>query len=226
MRFTRDGVLVGARATLPLAVSTAAFGVVFGALARQAGLSLAEAGLMSGLVFAGAAQFIVLELCGSPLPVATLILTTLVVNARHLLMGAALRPWFARVPARRAYASVFFLADESWAFTLREFAVGRRDGAILIGSGLTLSVCWIGGTIVGQAAGSKVDDPARWGLDFAFTALFAALLVGTRTDRQAALPWAVAAGVAVVAHRWLPGTWYILSGGLASGLAGAVRDGG
>ena len=38
-------------------------------------------------------------------------------------------------------------------------------------------------------------------------------------------PWTVAAAVAVAAHHWLPGQWYILLGGLAGSFAGVVARG-
>jgi 4-azaleucine resistance transporter AzlC len=223
--FTPVGALAGARRAMPLAVSVFAVGTVFGVLARQAGLSLAASLLMSGLVFAGASQFVALGLWVAPLPVMAIVLTTLVVNLRHVLMGAALRPWFSRLSALKAYGSAFFMVDESWALTTGEFAAGGRDAAFLLGGGLLLFITWLGATLVGHALGSAVHDPAQWGLDFAFTAAFVALLVGMWRGRSDLLPWVVAAMTAVAAAHWLPGKWYILIGGLAGSIVGAVRDG-
>lgn len=223
--FTARGLLVGVRRSAPLAVSVFAYGTVFGVLARQAGLSLVEALLMSGLVYAGSAQFVALELWVMPLPVLGLVLTTLVVNLRHLLMGAALRPWFSRLPAIKAYPSLFLLGDENWALAMGEYERGQRDGAFLLGSGLTLYCAWLSATGLGYLAGAVVQDPTRWGLDFAFTAVFTALLVGLYKGRRDLVPWAVAAGVAVVAEQFLPGKWYILLGGIAGSVVGAVGAG-
>lgn len=223
--FTRRGALAGARLTLPLAVSVAAYGTVFGVLARRADLSLAESVLMSGLVYAGASQFVAVELWAAGTTAVALVLTTLLVNLRHLLMGAALHEWFSRLPARRAYATLFFLNDESWALTLAEHDRGQRDAAFLAGSGLTLWGAWVGATGVGHLAGSAIGDPTALGLDFAFAAVFAALLVGMFKGRADLLPWLTGAAVAVVADWLLPGNWYVLLGGLAGCLVGALRDG-
>jgi 4-azaleucine resistance transporter AzlC len=179
---------------------------------------------MSALVLAGAAQFVALGLWVSPLPTLAILLTTLVVNARHLLMGAALRPWLARLSARKTYASAFFLSDESWALTLRQFATEKTDGAFLLGSGLALFAAWTGATLLGRVAGTALGDPARWGLDFTFTALIVALLIGMWKGKSSLLPWITAALVAVATAHWLPGKWYILLGGIAGSLIGAVRD--
>jgi 4-azaleucine resistance transporter AzlC len=224
--FTVAGALAGAKKCVPIAISGCGIGLVFGTLAGQAGLGAGEAALMSALVFSGAAQFVVLGFwASSPLPVVTIALTTLVVGLRHVLMGAALGPVFSKLPRLKAYGSVFFMADENWALTMGEFAKGRRDAAFLIGGGLLMFLAWTGSTFVGGALGGAVEDPARWGLDFAFTAVFLALIAGMWNGRSNILPWTVAAVVAVAAHAWLPGQWYILLGGLAGSFAGVVRRG-
>jgi 4-azaleucine resistance transporter AzlC len=225
MDFTLAGVLAGARLCAPVAVGGFAIGLVFGVLARQAGLGAAEAALMSALVFSGAAQFAVLGLWAPGLPVAAIVLTTFIIGLRHLLMGMALSPWFSGLSRLKAYSSVYVMADENWALTLAEFVRGKRNAALLLGGGLVMLTSWTTSTFVGATAGSFIEDPARWGLDFAFTAIFLALLAGMWRGRSDLLPWAVAAVVAVVAHQVLPGQWYVLLGGLAGSLAGAVRHG-
>ena len=223
--FTLAGALAGARRCIPIAISGCGIGLVFGTLAGQAGLGTLEAALMSALVFSGAAQFVVLGLWASPLPVATIVLAALVVGLRHLLMGAALSPVFSKLPRPKAYASVFFMADENWALTMNEFSKGRRDAAFLLGGGFLMFLAWTGSTFVGGILGGAVEDPARWGLDFAFTAVFLALIVGMWKGKSDILPWTVAAAVAVAANQWLPGQWYILLGGLAGSFAGVMRRG-
>lgn len=218
--------LEGARRTLPVAIGDIAFAVVLGVLARQAGMSTLETMLMSALVFAGASQFIAVGLWMTPLPVFTIVLTTLIVNLRHLLMGASLRPWLSRLSPFKAYGSAFFITDESWAFTIRNFAGGGRDASFLLGSGLMMFVPWVCGTGIGHLLGASVSarDLAEWALDFIFTAVFTALAVSMWKGKSDLLPWVVAALVALAAHQWLPGNWYILLGGLAGSLLGALRN--
>lgn len=224
--FTLSGALEGARRCLPIEAAGFAIGLVFGVLAGQAGLSVAETVLMSALVFSGATQFVVLGLWTTPLPAAAILLTTLVINLRYLLMGASLGPWFSLIARPKAYASLFFLADENWALAMGEHAKGRRDAAFLIGGGLAMFGSWVVSTFVGRAVGGALEDPARWGLDFAITAVFLALLAGLWRGRKVdLLPWVVAAAAAVGAHLLLPGQWYVLLGGLAGSLAGVARRG-
>ncbi|MDR3640003.1 MAG: AzlC family ABC transporter permease [Humidesulfovibrio sp.] len=225
--FTLGGALAGFRACVPVALGVAVYGVLYGLLARQKGLSLVEAQSMSLLVFAGASQLIALDLWSRDLPVVSLIATTFIVNLRHVLMGAALSPQLLRLSPGRAFGSLFFMTDESWALTLARYADDRRrglvsDGAFLIGAGIAVYVFWNLSTALGHVLVRGLDDPARYGLDFAFTAVFTALLVGLRPRRSDALPLIVATGAALLTARLCPGKWYILAGALAGGLTAAL----
>ncbi len=223
--FSPVGALAGARQALALVPVAMAFGIVYGMLARQAGLTTAEAGLMSSLVFAGGSQLVAIQMWTTPLPVISIILTTLVINLRHLLMGAALYPWLSQLPRWERYVSAFFMVDESWALAVRARARGEQDAAFLMGSGMVLFVTWVSATLVGQVVGAIVADPAHWGLDFVSTAVFVALLVAMRQGRANLLPWLTAAAVAIAVWHFVPGKWYILLGGLTGSLVGAWQDG-
>ena len=222
--FARDGLAVGARRALPIATGIFAYGLVFGVLARQTGLSLAESMMMSGVVYAGASQFTALGLWQWPVPIVAIAITTLVVNLRHLMMSASLYPWLANLRRPKVYAMLFFLTAESWALTVGELSRGGRNVAFLVGAALTLFATWQSATVVGYLLGNAIPDPARWGLDFAFSAVFVVLLVGLWRGKRDLLPWLVAGVVAVVTARLLPGNWYIVLGGLAGSFVGAVRD--
>lgn len=222
--FDPSGALAGFRACIPIALGVVTYGLVFGVLARQAGLSVLETGLMSTLVFAGSAQFVAIELWQTPLPSLTIVLTTLVVNLRHLLMGAALRPWFSDLGPAETYSSAFFMTDENWALTMGKLADGSTNAAFLLGSGIAVFLAWIGSTVTGAAVGGLVTDVARYGLDFAFTAVFITLLVGLWDGRADLAPWTSAALVAVIASQVLPGSWYILLGGLAGSFIAVVSS--
>lgn len=222
--FTLRGALRGARRTLPICAGDFAVGAAFGVLARHTGLSTTEATLLSALVFAGAAQFVALSLWVAPLPVVALVLTTLVVNIRHVLMGATLRPWFRHLSALAAYGSVFFMVDESWAVTIADLRDGASDTAFLLGSGGALFIAWVSSTFLGATAGALLPTSVQVALGFAFTAVFVALLTGMWRGKADLVPWLVAAAVAIAAAYWLPGKWYIVLGGLAGSVIGAVRD--
>jgi predicted branched-subunit amino acid permease len=222
--FTAAGAARGARAVLPIMPGVIAFGLVYGFVAGQRGLTALEIGLSSVVVFAGASQFLALELWGEPLPIAGLITGVLVINLRHLLMGPALLPWLAHLRPGQAYASLYFMTDESWGASVAELRRGGRDAAFLPGAGLALLAFWTASSVLGRSAGDLSPLVERWGLEFLTAAFFAALLAGFWRGRGDALPWLVAGGVAAAAKSWLPGTWYIMLGAVAGSLVGAWRD--
>ncbi len=213
---------------VPLGFGVFAYGLVFGMLAVQAGMSPAHAQLMSLMVFAGASQLMALELWGPHLPALTIILTTFVVNLRHLLMGAALRDWLVHTSPGKSYFSLFFMTDESWALSVKEMAAGKKDAAFLLGSGLCIYFFWNLATFMGSTMYSRVEqylsDPEVLGLDFAFTAVFIALLTFFWKGKSQLPVWIVAGLAAWITFAVLPGKWYIIFGGIAGGLAGALKS--
>lgn len=224
--FTAGGFREGFVAGFPVAVGVAGYGVVFGVVANRAGLSVAEAALMSATVLAGAAQLVAVELWADPIPVVAVVSTVAVVNLRYVLMGAALRPWFRYLRPSQAYTSVFFFADENWALTMARLREGGTRGAFLLGSGVVLWALWIAATVLGATAGDLVGDPNQYGLDFVVTALFLTLAVGFWEGRESLRPWIPAAGVALVVHALVPGQWYIIAGALAgAAVEGVTHDG-
>jgi predicted branched-subunit amino acid permease len=217
--------LLGARMFVPVAISIAAYGVVWGVLARQAGLSIGEVALMSGLVFAGASQFVALDLwTPGSLPIGAIVFAVMIVNLRLMLMTATLRPLAKHLPPRRAVLSTFLVSDENWALTMGEVARGRGSLAYLLGGGAVCWTTWMLSTLSGRLLGSVIDDPGKYGLDFAFTATFLALLFGMWRGKSDLVPWIVAALAAILTARLVPGHWHIVVGGLAGSFVGAVVE--
>ncbi|WP_339105957.1 AzlC family ABC transporter permease [Haloterrigena salinisoli] len=223
VEFSLSGVRDGYIECVPIALGVAGYGIVFGVLSRQAGLSVAEAAFMSATVLAGAAQLIAIKLWETPIPILTVIGTTFIVNLRYVLMGAALRPWFSQLSPLKAYGSVFFTADENWALTMGKLKSGSHQGAYLLGSGLAIWSFWIVATVLGAIAGGVIGEPAQYGLDFVLTAVFLAIAVGLWEGKSSFLPWITAFSIAVLGAHFLPGRWYILFGGVAGSLVEVIR---
>ncbi len=110
---------------------------------------------------------------------------------------------------------LFMLNDEAWAVVMTRYRAGERDAGVLLGANLTIYVAWNVAVAAGYLLGSQVGDPAALGLDFAFTAVFAAMLFGGYKSRYDLIPWAASGLVAWLVSWLLPGTWYVIAGGLA-----------
>lgn len=221
--FTRAGLWHGMRLTLPYTVSALPFGIAFGAAAVGVGVSPGEAVLMSGLVFAGSAQFAVLSLWTGPLPLLAITLTTLLVNARHVVMGAALQPFFSTLPRRLLLLLAGGMTDGGWAITLQEAMRGRRDAGILLGTIVMQWPVWVGGTAIGASIGATGIDPKRWALDLVIAGVFTTAVIGLYRGRGDILPWLAAVGGTLAALAWLPGNWYVLVGAVCAGFVGLLR---
>ncbi len=220
--FTLSRLTPGFKAALPMALGVASYGLVFGVLSQQAGMTKLQSLFMSAFVFAGASQFVALEMWSNTLPVFTIILTCFVVNMRHILMGAVLKEKLAGLSPFQTYGSLFFLVDENWAFTMAQWQRGNRDKALLAGTGICLFLSWTLSTALGTVAGSSGIDPVKWGIDFAFTAIFIFLATGMWQSRRDLLPWIVAGLTAVVIAHFFPGKWYILAGSITGSVTGAM----
>lgn len=219
----RADFLAGAAQVSPIVVSVVLYGLLFGALAGQAGLSPLEVVLMSGLVFSGAAQFVAVDLWSSPVAVGTVAAATLLVGSRHVLMGATLAPGLSGIPAARAYGALFFMVDEAWALSLRRVGEGRFSLAFYAGLCAPLYLTWLATTGIGAAAGTLfARDPARYGVDVVFTAVFVVLLAGLWKGKANLLPWTASAAAAIASERLMPGAWYIFVGGVAGVAAAAL----
>lgn len=222
-RLDMAGVLTGIRRMAPLSLFVVVFGLAFGVAALARGLSGFEAMLMSSLVFAGVAQFAVLELWGAEIPLLPLVATTLAINARHLLMGAAIQPWLAHLPPGQRYGSVVLMSDSNWAMAVADRQRGETNLGMLVGGGIMLWATWLFGTLLGVLFGSGIEAPERFGLDVIMGCFLLAMLLGGRRDLSMLLPWSVAALAAIAAMAWLPPHSHVIVGALAGGLAGLLR---
>lgn len=221
--FSRAGVRAGFIAAQPLAASVLLYGAVFGVLAGEAGLSTLQAVLMSALVYSGSAQLAALEIGVTTSMLAPLLLAVLLLNARYLLYGAALRPWLVATTPSQAYASLFFNGDASWALSMKAYAHGERDAGFVFGSGVAMYAPWVLGTIGGHVLASWVPDPRALGLDFMLVAFAAAIGVGAWRGREDWLPSLAAAAAAWVVFKLLPNGWHIVGAGLAGAAVAAWR---
>lgn len=224
-RFTASGVWRGSVEIAPIAAFVIPFGIAFGVAASAKGILPGISVFMSVAIYAGASQFAALDLWHAPLPLATLALTVLAVNARHILLGAALAPWLLQIPIVQRLAALLLLSDANFAHTMAARDRGETDAGILFGSGLTMWIIWIASTAVGALAGSVLGDLSRFGFDAVMGAYFTAVIVGWWKGRSDLFPFITAAAVAVAGTYVLPPGWHIIAGALAGGLVGVWRHG-
>jgi 4-azaleucine resistance transporter AzlC len=219
-----DEARAGFRDISPAAIAAIPISLLFGAVAVGKGLSPLEVGLMSALVFAGGAQFAAIETWVHPAPILVLAFSTLLINARHILMAASLGPKI-RLTTPQKFVAFGFLTDESWALSERRALDRPVTGAYWTAMAGALFLTWVTCTILGAILGSFLGDPARLGADFAFTALFIGLVASFGLSRVNLVTVAVSAGVAALVHLFVGAPWHVAAGALA-GIAAAYAAAG
>ncbi len=140
-------------------------------------------------------------------------------------MGAVLTEKLQGLNTIQKYISLFFLVDENWAYSLNEWKHGNQNAALLAGVGFSLFLSWTVSTGLGSMLGSGKMDPVKWGIDFAFTAIFIFLATGMWQGKKDLIPWVIAAVVAIITSNFFPGKWYILAGSISGSIAGVIIHG-
>lgn len=212
----------GAIANIPLAVSAITYGGVLGVLSAQKGVTWAEMSAMNILMFAGSAQFVMVDMWQAPLSVAAISASVFIINLRYLLIGASLQPVFHGRPLSHKAVFMHLVADENWAVTIAEHRKSGTNPFFLLGGGLLLLLAWSSGTLAGNLLGSFISHPEKYALDFAFTAVFAALTLSLWRGKDDLFPWIVSMVLAMTCEKMLPGKWYIVIGGIGGALASAL----
>jgi len=194
----------GVRAEIPLLIGVFPFGMIYGALALNAGLSNLAAQMMSSLVFAGSAQFITAQLVHDAAPGLVIILTIAVVNLRHMLYSASLAPYLAALSTRWKILLSYLLTDEAYAPSIIHYEKeGPRPFShwFLLGAGVVLWTNWQISTALGIFLGKAIPD--SWSLDFALPLTFIAMVVPVLKNRPM-IAAALSAGVVALVVYSLP----------------------
>jgi len=207
---------------VPVVIAAVPIGLLWGTLAVGKGMTPLEAGLTSVSVFAGAAQFVAIDLWRQPAPWLLLTVTVFIVNVRHIMMGASLARHIGHIPPGWRAPLMFLLADENWAFSERRTLTRPLTMAYYLGLSLPMIVTWTTVSVIGAIVGQNLGDPAAYGFDFAFSALFIGILAGFWKGPKTGAVLAVSAVVSAIAKLYIEGAWYIVLGGVAGVIVAAV----
>ena len=218
MNSRRRDFLTGLSEVAPVVVAYIPIGLLWGTLAAAKGISPLEAVMMSVIVFAGSAQFVAVDMWHDPVPVLLLTFTALIINIRHVLMSASLSRHIDAIPRNWHPLVAYFLVDESWALAERRALQTPLTLAYYLGITVPLAATWWVTSGVGAMLGRALGDPSALGLDFAFSAMFIAILMGFWKGPSTAGVLVASGAVAAATHLAFDGPWYIVAGGVAGAL--------
>lgn len=169
----------GFRAGVPFILVVIPFGMLFGVVATEAGLDLAQTMGMTVAVIAGAAQFAALAMMQDQAPVLIVLATALAVNLRMAMYSASLAPYLGAAPLWQRALAAYFMVDQAYALSAAEYE--RAPGlpvplrmAYYFGAMSPICLPWYLATWAGAVAGSAI--PPEFALDFAVPVTFLALV--------------------------------------------------
>jgi len=212
-------ICAGAAAAWPVCLGYFPIGLALGVLAQQAGLPWWSVALMSVLVFAGSAQFICVAMLETKASVPAIILTTFVVNLRHLLMSSALAVYLPGISRRFLALYSYGVTDESFAVNMTKFRAGDWDRWRALTVNHLANATWILATITGALVGQFVPQGA-FGIDYALTGMFICLLVFQLQGRIYVTTGLLAAAISVTWFLLIPGDSYIIGAAVSAATLG------
>lgn len=206
MQPKRSPFLRGVAEGLPFIVIMVPFGALFGVLAAESGLPLAQIMGFSVVVIAGAAQFTALQLMNDGVPAAIVVLSAVAVNLRMVMYSASMAPHLGGAPLWQRALIGYLLVDQTYALSAQKYE-DRPDWHVadkvryFAGTALPVFPAWVGATWAGAVLGAQIPD--SWQLDFAMPLAFMAL-VGPMLKTRAHVAAAFVSVVLALALAWVP----------------------
>ena len=168
----------GVRACLPTIMGYLGIGIAMGIVGKSAHLAIWQIFLMSTMVYAGSAQFILCGLLLLSAPILSIIFTVFLVNLRHLLMSLSVAHYFKEDSLLNGIAIGTLLTDESYGVLMSTLAQEKKVTTNWMhGLNITAYLVWILSTVLGALLGNFIPDPTIFGFDFALTAMFLGLFL-------------------------------------------------
>lgn len=216
----KSAVKVGFFEALPLAIAVAAYGLSYGVLAKQAQFSFMSIIAMSLLVFSGSVQMVVVAMLASGATMPSVLFTSVLLNLRNLLYGAALAQGLSSVKRKWRWLLSIGVSDETLVLGSARFKKYGPDPYYFAAVVATFYIAWSISSIMGAVIGDQID-PLKWGLDLAFPVTFVALLIPSIKGKPVIATALTAAVTACVLEYFMPGNDFtIIATGVLSPFVG------
>ncbi|GAV11692.1 AzlC family ABC transporter permease [Paenibacillus sp. NAIST15-1] len=194
-----DSFIQGVKDCVPTLLGYLSIGLAAGVIQKTAGLSIAEIALMSMILYAGSAQFIAAGMIAASSSIPAIIITIFFVNLRHILLSAALAPYFRHLTPLRNMLVGSLLTDETFGVAITEAAKRKRiSEKWMHGLNITAYVNWLAANLAGAFLAQWISNPEKFGLAFALPAMFIGILVLSMVGRNRIKLDIVVAIIAVV----------------------------
>ena len=204
----------GISRAVPITLGYVPIGFAYGVLAGKAGISTFNTLAMSVFVYAGSSQLIAVGLFAASIGSLSIILTTFIVNLRHMLMASALAPYLSRWSKPQLSVFAYEITDETFALHSVAFPMvtplGGPDPAECLALNMTAQASWVLGSWLGLVTGGLITDIKLLALDYTLPAMFIALLMMQLKDKVELIV-AIAAGIMAVSLLLVGlDQWYVI----------------
>lgn len=169
--------LDGIRLFLPIGAGYLPLGFACGIVCAEAGMSVIQIFIMSLLVYAGAGQYIAGGMIAAGASPLSIIITTFIVNSRHILYTSVLYPYISKWSFFKQSLFATQITDE--VFAMHSSYMNKNNANTV--TAFTLNIfshsSWIISNTIGGISASLIPDSSKFGLDFTLYALFIALIL-------------------------------------------------
>ncbi|WP_195575576.1 AzlC family ABC transporter permease [Paenibacillus sp. 1001270B_150601_E10] len=174
----KDSFFQGVKDCVPTLLGYLSIGLAAGVIQKTAGLSIAEIALMSLILYAGSAQFIAAGMIATSSSITAIVVTIFFVNLRHILLSAALAPYFRHLTPLRNMLVGSLLTDETFGVAISEASKKNRiSEKWMHGLNITAYVNWLAANLAGAFLAQWISNPEKFGLEFALPAMFIGILI-------------------------------------------------
>lgn len=166
----------GVKASLPTALGYISIGLACGVVGANSGLTPFQMGLMSLLVYAGSAQFVMCAMFVAGADLFSIVMTVFLINLRNFLMSLHATTIFTKSSLWQTICIGTLITDESYGVLLNEHVHHKNISTVWMhGNNITGYIAWLFAVILGTALGSVIPNPETLGLDFALVAMFVSI---------------------------------------------------
>ncbi|WP_102347792.1 AzlC family ABC transporter permease [Bacillus sp. Marseille-P3661] len=182
---SEDTFLQGVKDCIPTLLGYLSIGFAAGVVEKTAGLSIFEIVLLSFILYAGSAQFIAAGMIAANSSATAIIITIFFVNLRHILLSAALSPYFRHLSPLKNMLVGTLLTDETFGVAINKAMKQKSiNEKWMHGLNITAYLNWVFANVAGAYFGQWISDPEKYGLDYALPAMFIGLLVLAMVSRR------------------------------------------
>lgn len=220
----KNTIVSGFKKSIPVIIGYVPIGISFGILALNTDLSPYLIVGMSVFVFAGSSQLIAVNMLTAQAAIIPIIMTTFLVNLRHILMSASLSLHFKKTPSKLLPFIGFVITDESFAIGNTLLEEKKNKGLFFLSMGLSAYLGWVLSSLIGVLIGRYILNFEIPVIDFVLPAMFIILLIMQIRDKMDVVVSITAAILSIIFFFIFPGNWHIIVATLSAAVIGVIVE--